>query len=244
MRASLGKTLLLETAGVVTATAVALTTGAGIVSAQESSQEQSHPSGTGVDAPYRERVPVPDGATATPVAEAVTPPAYVVASGDTLSGIAQAHLGDSLAWRPLWAVNRATVHDPNLIHPGQRLTLPTADQVRDLADVVVPAPVARPVTVTYRTVTPPAASAVPSTRVSVSGGGFQVCVIRRESGGRPQVMNSTGHYGLYQFDFGTWVSGGGSPATFGHASVAEQDAVFARVYAARGTGPWRPYDGC
>jgi soluble lytic murein transglycosylase-like protein len=69
-------------------------------------------------------------------------------------------------------------------------------------------------------------------------------VISRESGGNSQVMNSSGHYGLYQFDYGTWVSGGGSGADFGHASVAEQNRVFAAVYAARGTQPWSPSDGC
>ena len=65
-----------------------------------------------------------------------------------------------------------------------------------------------------------------------------------ESGGNAQVMNSSGHYGLYQFDLGTWESGGGSAADFGHASAAEQQQVFRAVYAARGTNPWSPYDGC
>lgn len=81
----------------------------------------------------------------------------------------------------------------------------------------------------------------------LSGSGmsaFEQCVITRESSGRPQVMNSSGHYGLFQFDYSTWVSGGGSPGDFGHASVQEQQQVFDRVYAARGTEPWAPYDGC
>lgn len=80
--------------------------------------------------------------------------------------------------------------------------------------------------------------------VSAAPGSFQACVIARESGGQSQVMNSTGHYGLYQFDEQTWVSGGGSAATFGHASVAEQNSVFSAVYAARGNQPWTPSDGC
>ena len=57
-------------------------------------------------------------------------------------------------------------------------------------------------------------------------------------------MNSSGHYGLYQFDLSTWESGGGSASTFGHASAAQQTQVFNNVYAARGTSPWGPYDGC
>jgi hypothetical protein len=79
-----------------------------------------------------------------------------------------------------------------------------------------------------------------------SGGSssFEQCVISRESGGNSQVMNGSGHYGLYQFDLSTWVSGGGSAADFGHASASEQHQVFESVYASRGSSPWGSYDGC
>ena len=77
-----------------------------------------------------------------------------------------------------------------------------------------------------------------------AGGSFQSCVIARESGGNSQVMNSTGHYGLYQFSASTWAAYGGSPAAFGNASVAEQNQVFANAIAAGGRSNWSPYDGC
>jgi hypothetical protein len=87
--------------------------------------------------------------------------------------------------------------------------------------------------------------AVEDSHVSASGySGIQECIVSRESGGQLNVMNASGHYGLYQFDLGTWESGGGNPADFGHASKAEQDQVFASVYAARGAEPWAPSDGC
>jgi hypothetical protein len=57
-------------------------------------------------------------------------------------------------------------------------------------------------------------------------------------------MNSTGHYGLYQFAASTWAAYGGSPATFGHATVAEQEQVFATAMAEGGEENWAPYDGC
>jgi hypothetical protein len=57
-------------------------------------------------------------------------------------------------------------------------------------------------------------------------------------------MNSSGHYGLYQFSASTWAASGGNPADFGHASVAEQNQVFQNAYAQFGTSPWGPYDGC
>lgn len=76
-------------------------------------------------------------------------------------------------------------------------------------------------------------------------GSFRQCVIQRESGGNSQVMNSTGHYGLYQFAYGTWVAYGGSPSAFGHASVAQQNQVFANAMATPGgASNWRSYDGC
>ena len=76
------------------------------------------------------------------------------------------------------------------------------------------------------------------------GGSFGQCVIARESGGQAQVMNASGHYGLYQFSASTWAAYGGSPADFGNASVAEQNRVFANALAAGGQSNWSPYDGC
>lgn len=93
--------------------------------------------------------------------------------------------------------------------------------------------------------TPPPAPQLSTATVSTAGfGSFQACVIARESGGNPQVMNSTGHYGLYQFSASTWAAYGGNPADFGHASVAEQNQVFANAMAAGGESNWAPYDGC
>lgn len=91
------------------------------------------------------------------------------------------------------------------------------------------------------------ATASPGSYGSVSPSsysGFQQCVIARESGGNSQVMNSSGHYGLYQFSASTWQAYGGSAATFGHATVAEQNAVFANAMAQGGQSNWSPYDGC
>jgi hypothetical protein len=80
---------------------------------------------------------------------------------------------------------------------------------------------------------------------SYSGsGGMQSCIIARESGGNSQVMNSSGHWGLYQFSAGTWAANGGNPGDFGHASVAEQNQVFYNTVRSSGYSAWTPYDGC
>jgi hypothetical protein len=91
-----------------------------------------------------------------------------------------------------------------------------------------------------------AATASSGVRVSTAGRtDYEACVIARESGGRSQVMNSSGHYGLYQFSSSTWQAYGGSAASFGNASPAEQRRVFLNAMATPGgRANWSPYDGC
>ena len=48
---------------------------------------------------------------------------YTVVAGDTLWGIAARHLGAGDRWPEIAAASR--VHHPDLIHPGQVLTIPT-----------------------------------------------------------------------------------------------------------------------
>ena len=76
------------------------------------------------------------------------------------------------------------------------------------------------------------------------GGSFGSCVVARESGGNSQVMNASGHYGLYQFSASTWAAYGGNPGSFGNASVGQQNQVFANALAAGGQSNWSAYDGC
>jgi nucleoid-associated protein YgaU len=47
---------------------------------------------------------------------------YVVKSGDTLSKIAASHDVDG-GWRAIWAANRSSIENPNLIFIGQRISL-------------------------------------------------------------------------------------------------------------------------
>jgi nucleoid-associated protein YgaU len=52
------------------------------------------------------------------------PRTYTVKAGDTLSGIAQAQLGDAGRWPEIFLLNRASIRHPDRIFPGQVLTLP------------------------------------------------------------------------------------------------------------------------
>lgn len=54
-----------------------------------------------------------------------TPPSeYEVQPGDSLSKIAQELLGDGNRWPEIFEANKGLIKDPNLIYPGQKLTIP------------------------------------------------------------------------------------------------------------------------
>ena len=51
---------------------------------------------------------------------------YTVVKGDTLWGVAKKFYGDGSQYTRIAAANSATVKNPNLIYPGQVLTIPAA----------------------------------------------------------------------------------------------------------------------
>ena len=176
---------------------------------------------------------------------------YTVRSGDTLSSIALRVYHDPGAWPVLYWANRNQVRWANSIQVGEVLTVPATPRHLPTAPRQLGpthASVARPTTVIEQDAAQPVSSvtsAPAQTATTYTGdSSFQACVITRESGGNSQVMNSSGHYGLYQFSSSTWAEYGGNPADFGDASAAEQNRVFDHAIAAGGQYNWSPYDGC
>lgn len=51
---------------------------------------------------------------------------HVVAKGESLSKIAKQHYGDANQWRRIYEANRDQISNPDLIHPGQKLKIPSA----------------------------------------------------------------------------------------------------------------------
>ena len=49
---------------------------------------------------------------------------YVVVKGDSLSKIAKLEYGDANKWRTIFEANKDLINDPDLIYPGQELTIP------------------------------------------------------------------------------------------------------------------------
>jgi pyruvate dehydrogenase E2 component (dihydrolipoamide acetyltransferase) len=198
--------------------------------------------------------------------EAALPTTYTVQPGDSLSAIAARFYHNQAAWPVLYWRNRGEIRWADDIDVGQVLRIPAEP-------ATIPAPPAElspPAITTTAAFKPKHASTAPVVAQSAPapapaapapapaapapaapapsgpwpGGAFGNCVVERESGGNPDVWNASGHWGLYQFSESTWIEYGGSAASFGNASVAQQEAVFMNALAQGGEFNWAPYDGC
>ena len=179
---------------------------------------------------------------------------YTVRPGDSLSAIAGRVYHNPDAWPVLYWANHSQIRWANVINAGQVLKVPAKPakipNAPGLLGPAAPALVTAPAPAAATSVSPAYASAQPAAAVASTysggtpGGSFGSCVVARESGGNSQVMNASGHYGLYQFSESTWVAYGGSAGSFGNASVAQQNQVFANALAQGGQSNWSAYDGC
>jgi nucleoid-associated protein YgaU len=50
---------------------------------------------------------------------------YTIVSGDSLSKIAKHFYGDANKWRQIYDANRDIIKDPDMIHPGQTIKIPS-----------------------------------------------------------------------------------------------------------------------
>jgi nucleoid-associated protein YgaU len=50
---------------------------------------------------------------------------YTIVSGDSLSKIARHFYGDANKWRQIFEANRDIIKDPDMIHPGQTIKIPS-----------------------------------------------------------------------------------------------------------------------
>jgi nucleoid-associated protein YgaU len=76
--------------------------------------------GTGGTADFSD---VTGGSSTTAPTEGKT---YIVKSGDNLSKIAKQFYGDPGKWKKIHAANSDKIPNPDLIHPGLKLTIPDA----------------------------------------------------------------------------------------------------------------------
>lgn len=71
-----------------------------------------------------QKATVSQSETAPRVDNTETPATYTVVSGDTLYNIARRLYGDGSLYPKIFDANRDKISNPNLIHPGQVLTIP------------------------------------------------------------------------------------------------------------------------
>ncbi len=231
-----------------------------------------HPSATAHAATHQAAQRPTELLSALMRAKATTPESgllasYKVRSGDSLSAIAQHFYHSSSAWPVIFWANHGQIRWANEISTGQVLRVPvkpakipaapkqlgpaaapvaahvTAVQYAPAESAPVQAAPAESAPVQAAPAQAAPAQAAPAASYS-GGSGLQQCIISAESGGNSQVMNASGHYGLYQFSESTWQEYGGSAGSFGNASVAQQNTVFNNAIAAGGASNWTPYDGC
>ena len=188
-----------------------------------------------------------DAPTVAPAQEASPPSGHpqaqphTVAAGESLSGISLAELGTSERWVEIFAVNRSTIAEPDVLHVGQVLEIPSAPVAvpADLLASLVTAAAPTPPSVSGRSATIAAREPTLPQAVPSSGGGGNLAAIRAcESSGNYAAVSPDGLYrGAYQFDVPTWqsVGGSGDPAA---ASPAEQDARASQLWSQRGSNPW------
>lgn len=163
-----------------------------------------------------------------------TPKKHVVAAGESLSVIATAHSLET--WRPIWNANPGLAN-PDLLHAGQELVIPTTP----VADRPLPAgygePVAAPQPVAVQQSYQKPVVSQKRQAVAPASGDVFARIRAKESGGNYAANTGNGYYGAYQFDLGTWrgVGGQGLPS---QASPAEQDMRAKMLYDRRGCSPW------
>ena len=143
---------------------------------------------------------------------AAAPAFYTVQPGDSLSAIAQKLFGSQDKWPYLYSANLKVVgSDPNLITPGMKLSArlastPAYGQQQSFGGGTAVLASSSVSSAGNQPDPAPAYQAPVQPQVQsggynggTPGGSFGACVVARESGGNAQVMNSSGHYGLYQF---------------------------------------------
>jgi nucleoid-associated protein YgaU len=75
------------------------------------------------DKPVADFSDVQSGSSST--APAGAPTTYTVKSGDSLSKIAKHLYGDADKWHAIYEANKDKIKNPDLIYPGEVLTLPS-----------------------------------------------------------------------------------------------------------------------
>ncbi len=70
-------------------------------------------------------------------AQQTKPTTHKVVNGDCLWNLAEQFYGNPYQWRKIWDANKDSIADPNLIYPGQMLTIPGSNAQAEVTGVKV-----------------------------------------------------------------------------------------------------------
>jgi LysM repeat protein len=159
---------------------------------------------------------------------------YTVRSGDTLGSIARAH--GLTSWHGLYQANREIIKNPNLIFPGQKLTVASgggsaASTVERSSGTTQQSAATSSPHRSSQPASAPQASNVPA------GGTVWDRLAQCESGGNWSIHTGNGFYGGLQFTQSSWHAAGGSGSPQ-NASRADQIRVAERLQQMQGWGAW------
>ena len=155
---------------------------------------------------------------------------YTVKSGDTLSSIARSSGLDG--WHGLYMANRDSIKNPNLIFPGQKLTMDSGGGGQAGQASTGGATQQSATSSPHKSSQPaPKASSVPA------GGTVWDRLAQCESGGNWSINTGNGFYGGLQFTQSSWRAAGGSGSPQ-NASREEQIRVAERLQQMQGWGAW------
>lgn len=166
--------------------------------------------------------------TSEPVATVPVPVIVEVASGDTLSSIAESH---QTTYKRLYDAN-IDILNPDTINIGQKIRIPLSTD--ELVSRVVP------IIVAVESVSRVATTAQNTSTPTIASGSVWDQLARCESSGNWSINTGNGYYGGLQFNYGTWLSnGGGAYAPRADLASREQQIdIASRVQASRGWSPW------
>ena len=172
------------------------------------------------------------GMTAAGPGVAVAAERYRVVAGDTLGTIAEKFgYKDQDAWRRIYDAN-PKIKNPDLIVPGQRLTIPSKRD--DVKPRRLPQVQAASRSSSSGTV---AAATSASTPAAAPTGSVWTQLAACESGGNWAANTGNGYYGGLQFSLSSWQAVGGSGYPH-QASPSTQIAMGHRLQANQGWGAW------
>jgi len=169
---------------------------------------------------------------AAPKTASVEQKMVTVEPGDTLTAIAT---NNSTTYMRIYDANTA-ITDPDLIHPGDSLRIPRADETLASREIPVNAPAevkqAAPAATTGASTGKTTSIAAP-----VADGSVWDKLAQCEAGGNWAINTGNGFYGGLQFTAGSWAGVGGSGLPH-QASREEQIARAQMLLARQGWGAW------